>query len=250
MTKRSVLKLNSLVPSKSTPIAKFHLRSCGYISLQDQLSKQFSCIGLRSRNANIRFRFQYLEFLGSECKTIWSICTTRFPHKLRLWNRNPNFRLWLHHLKAFGSGSSHPKLLGLRLHSPGFDKAGCGYGKCRNSGFATKLNFQFRSSRTFITSYENFTMQQSFYVCFICKFLCLRVFNMLHLSKKVFGYQCLSTRACLRTVKQATCSRIVELSFDVRFPICCTARMRARPVQWEVTNFRHNAWSFTSSFVC
>jgi len=24
------------------------------------------------------------------------ICTTRFPHKLWLWNRNPNFRLRLH----------------------------------------------------------------------------------------------------------------------------------------------------------
>jgi len=48
------------------------------------------------------------------------ICISRLPHKLRhkisLWNRNPNFRLRFHHLKVFGSGSSHPKLLLLRLH--------------------------------------------------------------------------------------------------------------------------------------
>ena len=48
------------------------------------------------------------------------ICMTRLPHKLSLWIRNPNFRLWLriwlHHLKDFGSGSSHPKLLWLRIH--------------------------------------------------------------------------------------------------------------------------------------
>jgi len=47
--------------------------------------------------------------------------TTCFTHKLSPWNRNPNFRLRLHHLKVFGSGSSHPKLLGLRLHNPGLE---------------------------------------------------------------------------------------------------------------------------------
>jgi len=33
-------------------------------------------------------------------------------------NRNPNLRLRLHHLKFFDSGSSHLKLLGLRLRAP------------------------------------------------------------------------------------------------------------------------------------
>ena len=41
------------------------------------------------------------------------ICTTRLPHKLCLWNWNPNFRLWLYHLKVFGSGSNHPTVLRL-----------------------------------------------------------------------------------------------------------------------------------------
>ena len=45
------------------------------------------------------------------------ICTTRLLNKLGLWNRKPNLRLRLHHLKCFGSG--HPKLLGLRLNNPG-----------------------------------------------------------------------------------------------------------------------------------
>jgi len=45
------------------------------------------------------------------------ICTTRLPHEVGLWNRNPNFRLQLHHLKVFDSGCScsHPKLLGIRI---------------------------------------------------------------------------------------------------------------------------------------
>ena len=55
---------------------------------------------------------------GSASRTIWSekqkkqhriTCRTRL-------NRNPNFRLRLHHLKIFDF--SHPQLLGLRLHSP------------------------------------------------------------------------------------------------------------------------------------
>ena len=47
------------------------------------------------------------------------ICTTRLPHELGLWNRNPNFWLRLHHLKVFGCSFSHAKLLGVQLHSPG-----------------------------------------------------------------------------------------------------------------------------------
>jgi len=46
------------------------------------------------------------------------ICITRLLHKLYMWNRNPNFRLRLHHLKVFGSGSSRPKLLRLRDSAP------------------------------------------------------------------------------------------------------------------------------------
>jgi len=46
------------------------------------------------------------------------ICGTRLPKKLCLWNWNPNFNLQLQHRKISGSGSSHPKLLGLQLHSP------------------------------------------------------------------------------------------------------------------------------------
>ena len=48
------------------------------------------------------------------------ICITRLPHKLSLWIQNPNFRLRLrlHHLKVFGSGSSHSKLLRLRDPAP------------------------------------------------------------------------------------------------------------------------------------
>jgi len=46
------------------------------------------------------------------------IGTTSLLHKLCLLNRNSNFRLRLHHPKIFGS--DHPKLLGLRLHSPGY----------------------------------------------------------------------------------------------------------------------------------
>lgn len=36
-----------------------------------------------------------------------------------LWNWNSNFRLRFHHLTVFGSGSNHPKLLGLQPRSPG-----------------------------------------------------------------------------------------------------------------------------------
>jgi len=46
------------------------------------------------------------------------ICITRLPHKLFLCKRNPNFRLQLHYPKAFGSGSSYLKLLGLRGPAP------------------------------------------------------------------------------------------------------------------------------------
>jgi len=46
------------------------------------------------------------------------ICISSLPHKLFLWKRNPNFRLQFHHLKVFGSGFSHPKLLLLRAAAP------------------------------------------------------------------------------------------------------------------------------------
>jgi len=64
---------------------------------------------------------------GSGSKMIFSIENWKplyylynsLPHKLGLWNRNPDFRLrlWLYYLKVFGSGSglNHPKLPGLRL---------------------------------------------------------------------------------------------------------------------------------------
>ena len=41
------------------------------------------------------------------------MCTIRLPNKLGLWNRNPNFRP-RHRLQ-------HPKLLGLRSHSPSLE---------------------------------------------------------------------------------------------------------------------------------
>ena len=94
--------------------------------------------GLWSRNSDLRLRLQapkcwwlrlqHLEVLGSGSRMILSTenwkslyCyTTRLPHKLGLQIRNQNFSLQLriHHLKVFGSGSSHPKFLGLRLHNP------------------------------------------------------------------------------------------------------------------------------------
>jgi len=52
-------------------------------------------------------------------KHLCNICTTCLPQKLRLWKRNPNVRLWPHHLTNFGSGP--PKLLELWLHSPAFN---------------------------------------------------------------------------------------------------------------------------------
>jgi len=50
-----------------------------------------------------------------------NICITCMPQKQYLLNRNLNLRIRLHNLKIFGSG--HPKLLGLRLHIPGFTYA-------------------------------------------------------------------------------------------------------------------------------
>jgi len=60
------------------------------------------------------------------------ICITGLPHEIYLWKWNPNFRLQLHHLKAFGSCSSHTKFLGLQLHSPG-----------RNVAFFRKVSWRF-----------------------------------------------------------------------------------------------------------
>jgi len=56
------------------------------------------------------------------------LCMATENHKCLcqyLWlalQSNPKFRLRIHHLNVFGFGSSsiHPKLLGLRLHSPTF----------------------------------------------------------------------------------------------------------------------------------
>ena len=80
--------------------------------------------GMWSRNSNFRLQLQASKILAPaperfgplKTKNHCIICATRFPHKMRLWNWRPNFRLRLHHLKAFDSG--HSKLLGLRLHSP------------------------------------------------------------------------------------------------------------------------------------
>jgi len=97
--------------------------------------------GLWSRNSNFSLRLQAYQIFGSSSRTTWSIenqkplyclynslsstnCVFGFLnytklHKLCLWNRNPNFRLLLHHLKVFGS--RHPKFLGLRLLSHAMD---------------------------------------------------------------------------------------------------------------------------------
>jgi len=44
---------------------------------------------------------------------------THLPAQNRAVQRSPNFRLrlWLHHFKVFGPGSSHRKLLGLRFRN-------------------------------------------------------------------------------------------------------------------------------------
>jgi len=55
-----------------------------------------------------------------QLKTLYSFYNSLAP-QIFLVNKNPNLRHWLHHLEIFGSGSSHPKLFGLRLHSPAFD---------------------------------------------------------------------------------------------------------------------------------
>jgi len=98
------------------------------------------CFACRARvwslYSNFRLRLQLwaLQFLGSG-SNIWkllarvpeqfgskyhkkhhSMCITRLPHKLSLWNRNPNFRLRFHHLKVFGSDSTARG--GVGLHSP------------------------------------------------------------------------------------------------------------------------------------
>ena len=60
------------------------------------------------------------------CRSFWlrlhcNICKTRLLHNLYMRNWNRNFKLQFHPLKSFGSRSSHPKLVGLRPHSPAFD---------------------------------------------------------------------------------------------------------------------------------
>jgi len=84
--------------------------------------------GLWSRNSNFGLRLQLLasKFFGSGSRTIWSnenycfICTTHWPNKLSV-GREPEFQTPLYHLKIFGSDSSHPELLGLRLLSLGLN---------------------------------------------------------------------------------------------------------------------------------
>jgi len=69
--------------------------------------------GLWSRNSNFRLRFQN-DLIHWNLNTILLfVQLARLPHKLCLWNWNPNFRLWLYHLKVFGSGSNHPTVLRL-----------------------------------------------------------------------------------------------------------------------------------------
>jgi len=72
-----------------------------------------------SSSRHLNFLAPVPEHFGPlKSKNHYIICTTLLHHKPCLWNRYPNFRIQLQHLKIFGSGSSHPKLLGLRLHSP------------------------------------------------------------------------------------------------------------------------------------
>jgi len=40
------------------------------------------------------------------------ICTTRLPHKLGLWNRNPHFRLWFHDLNFLAQLRHQPSKSG------------------------------------------------------------------------------------------------------------------------------------------
>ena len=84
---------------------------------------QISGSGSSSGHLNFLVAAPTSTIFDSRSGTIWSkkhciICTKRLPKKLCLFNGNPNFRLL--HLKLFGSGSSHPKLFGLRPHSPGY----------------------------------------------------------------------------------------------------------------------------------
>jgi len=82
----------------------------------------WSYLNLGSGSNILKFLPLALEWFGPlNTKNHCTICTTCLPHEFCPWNRNLNFRLrlWIH-LKIFGSnfGSSHPKLLGLWLHSP------------------------------------------------------------------------------------------------------------------------------------
>jgi len=73
----------------------------------------------QSVEPELKFRVPVPERLGPlKTKHPCIICSVGLLHKLRLLNQSSNFRLRLHHSKIFDSGSSHPKLLGLRLHNP------------------------------------------------------------------------------------------------------------------------------------
>jgi len=80
---------------------------------------QISGSGSSSRYLTFCLRMQHLDVFGS-CSSIIFVKLACFT-KLYLWNCNRNFKLQLHPLKSFGSRSSHPRLVGLRFHSPAFD---------------------------------------------------------------------------------------------------------------------------------
>ena len=90
------------------------VRLCVTLALSQGCGAGTQISGSGSRSGHLNFLAPALGRLKTK-KHI--ICTTRLPNKLCLFNGSPNFRLRLHHLKFLGSGSSHPKLPGFRLHS-------------------------------------------------------------------------------------------------------------------------------------
>ena len=106
----------------------FQLLAHGKIAV----SRSFQA-GLWSRYSNFRLRLRESNFLVL-VPTSWAFWLRLQKNLVQktgktfyylynvLWTgtQKIRLRLQLHHLKVFGSGSSHSKLLGLRLHSPAF----------------------------------------------------------------------------------------------------------------------------------
>ena len=91
-------------------------------------------------------------FVQKIIKKTFYYCISRLPHKLPLCNRNHNLRLRLHHLKVFGSCSSHPKLLRLHLHSAGAEAGYDLLADCSSVGLYC-VTITWQHLQTFTSSY-------------------------------------------------------------------------------------------------